>query len=151
MIKRISLTLFHKKNGLHRYKYLVRQGQIYLVKKHSYFIRKFFETDVTQNRFLIDNIFVMFGGLVFLVRFLWVPTVFLLLPTCSFMQELCKKNEKKLVRSCNFTLCYWYIYSFIEQIIVWQLHVYIDYIFHIELEIQNTKDTARSAYTWSQA
>ena len=65
--------------------------------------------------FLIENIFVLFCLVD--VSFnrqsilLWVPTVllfsstFLYLYEADFIQELLMKNNKKLARSFNFTLC----------------------------------------------
>ena len=55
-------------NGQHRYKYLVlRRDKPYFVKKkkkkHSDSTKKFSETNIIKMpEFLIDNIFVMFGG-----------------------------------------------------------------------------------------
>ena len=51
----------------------------------------------------IDNIFVMFGGRVFFNRqsvFLWVPTLadFFYSYEADFLQELFKKNKKKLTK-----------------------------------------------------
>jgi hypothetical protein len=64
---------------------------------------------------LIDNIFVLFGGRVFQQSIgihmgtYWVPLLaglFLHSYEADFMQELLKKNEKKLARSFNFTFRY---------------------------------------------
>jgi hypothetical protein len=58
---------FIKKNGQQRYKYLVLgRDRSYFVKKHSDSTKKFSETDIVNMlKFLIDNIFVIFGGHVF--------------------------------------------------------------------------------------
>jgi hypothetical protein len=60
--------MFQKKNGQRRYKYLVLgRGRSYFVKHHSDSTKKFSETDIfNMLEFLIDNIFVLFGGRVFL-------------------------------------------------------------------------------------
>ena len=65
--------------------------------------------------FLNDNIFVIFGGRVFLQR-VGIPMgticaplladVFLYSYEADFIQGLLKKNEKKQTRSFNFTFCY---------------------------------------------
>jgi hypothetical protein len=53
---------------------------------HSDSTKKFSETDIINMlEFLIDNIFVIFGGRVFQQTCLWVLTVLLFLPTCSFI------------------------------------------------------------------
>ena len=64
--------------------------------------------------FLIDDIFIMFGGRVF-QQTVGIPTgtnyvllvdLFLYSHEADFIQGLLKKNEKKLVRSFNFTFRY---------------------------------------------
>ena len=57
-----------KKNGQRRYKYIVlgRDLSYFVKKKHSDSTNKFTETDIINMlEFLIDNIFVIFGGRVF--------------------------------------------------------------------------------------
>jgi hypothetical protein len=58
---------FIKKNDQRRYKYLVLGRDIsYFVNNHSDSTRKFSETDIiTMLKFVIDNIYAMFGGRVF--------------------------------------------------------------------------------------
>ena len=83
---------FIKKNGQRRYKYLVLGRDIsYFVKKknHSDSTKKFSESDIiSMLEFLIDSIFVIFGGRVFNRQsaYLWVQTVLLFSPTCSFIR-----------------------------------------------------------------
>ena len=56
--------MFQKKNGQRRYKYLVLGRDRFYY--HSDSIKKFSETDIINMlEFLIDNIFVIFGGRVF--------------------------------------------------------------------------------------
>jgi hypothetical protein len=58
------------------------------------------------------------------------------------IQELLKKNEKKLTRSFNFTIRY------IDDVLSLnnsRFCDFVDSIYHIELEIKNTTDTDRSA------
>ena len=71
-MKELVLLCFIKKNGQRRYKYLV------LGRDESYFVMNHSETDIIKMLdFLIDNIFVTFGGRVFnrLSAFQWEPIV----------------------------------------------------------------------------
>ena len=84
--------------------------------KHSDSTKKFSETDIINMLdFLIDNIFVFFGGRVFQqtvgipMGTNWAPLLadlFLYSYEADFIQGLLKKNEKKLARSLNFTFRY---------------------------------------------
>ena len=66
-LRELVQLCFIKKNGQRRYKYLVLgRDRSYFVKHHSDSTKKFSETDIfNMLKFLIDNIFVMFGGRVF--------------------------------------------------------------------------------------
>jgi hypothetical protein len=101
--------------------------------------------------FLIDNIFVIFGGRVFQQR-VGIPmgTDYAPLLTdlvlysyeADFIQGLLKKNEKKLTRSFNFT------FRYIDDILLLnnsRFRDFVDRIYPIELEIKDTTDTDRSA------
>jgi hypothetical protein len=60
----------------------------------------------------------------------------------DFIQELLRKNEKKLARSFNF------MFRYIDDVL--SLHnskfgYFVDHIYSIELEIKDTTDTYRSA------
>jgi hypothetical protein len=94
--------------------------------------------------FLIDNIFIMFGGRIF-QQTVGIPTgtnyVFLLSDLllysheADFIQGLLKKNEKKLVRSFNFT------FRYIDDVLSLnnsRFGDFFDLIYHIELEIKDT-------------
>jgi hypothetical protein len=83
---------------------------------HSDSTKKFSETDIINTlEFLIDNIFVIFGGRVF-QQTVVIPMgticaplladLFLYSYEADFIQGLLKKKEKKLARSFNFTLRY---------------------------------------------
>ena len=62
-LRELVQLCFMKKNGQRRYKYLVLgRDRSYVVKKHSDSTKKF----INMLEFLIDNIFVMLGGRVFL-------------------------------------------------------------------------------------
>ena len=72
--------------------------------------------------FLIDSIFVFFGGRV-------------------FIQGPLKKNEKKLARSFNFT------FRYIDDVLSLsnsRFGDFVDRIYPIEFEIKDTTDTDRS-------
>ena len=101
--------------------------------------------------FLIDNIFVMFGGRVF-QQTVGIPMgtncaplladLFLYSYEADFIQGLLKKNEKKLARSFNFTFRYIdYVLSLNNS----RFGDFVDRIYPIELEIKDTTDTDRSA------
>ena len=167
---------FIKKNGQRRYKYLVLgKDRSYFVKKpHSESTKKFSETDIINMlKFLIDNVFVMFGGRIFQQTVgipVWIQTVLLFSMTCSFIhmrqtsmdtnsapllddlflysyeadfiQELLKKNEKKLARSFNFTFRFIYDVLSLNNS---RFGDFVDRIYPIQLEIKDTTDTDRSA------
>jgi hypothetical protein len=101
--------------------------------------------------FLIDNIFVMLGGRVF-QQTVSIPMgtncaplladLFLYSYEADFIQELLKKNEKKLARSFNFMFCY------IDDVLSlnnFRFGNFVDRIYPIELEKKDTTDTDRSA------
>ena len=111
---------FIKKYCQRRYKYLVPRRDKYD------FLKKKKNTQILPNislkliikilEFLIDNIFVMFGGRVFqqtVEIYLWVQPVPLFSLTCSFIRMrqtsyrgFSRKTKKKLARSFNFTFRY---------------------------------------------
>ena len=113
-LRELVQLCFLKKNGQRRYKYLVLgQDRSYFVKHYSDSTKKFSETDIfNMLEFLIDNIFVMFGGRVF-QQTVGIPMgtncaplladLFLYSYEADFIQGLLMKNEKKLARSFNFT------------------------------------------------
>jgi hypothetical protein len=99
----------------------------------------------------MDNIFVIFGGRVF-QQTVGIPMdtncaplladLFLYSHEADFIQRLLKKNEKKLVRSFNFT------FRYIDDVLSlnnFSFGDFVDRIYPIELEINDTKDTDRSA------
>jgi hypothetical protein len=101
--------------------------------------------------FLIDNIFVIFGGRVF-QQIVGIPMgpncttllvdLFLYSYKADFIQGLLKKNEKKLVRSFNFT------FHYIDDVLSLnnsRFGDFVDRIYPIELEIKDNADTGRSA------
>jgi hypothetical protein len=113
--------------------------------------KKFSQTDIFNIlEFLIDNIFVMFGGRVFkqtvgiLMGTNFAPLLvdlFLYSYEADFIQGLLKKNKKKLARSFNFTFCY------IDDVLSLnnsRFGEFVDRLYPIELEIKDTTDTDMS-------
>ena len=95
-----------------------RKRQILFCKKKTTFdsTKKFSETDIiSMLEFLIDNIFVFFGGCIF-QQTVAIPMgsncaplladLFLYSYKADFIQGLLKKNQKKLARSFNFPFRY---------------------------------------------
>lgn len=101
--------------------------------------------------FLIDNIFVTFGGRVF-QQTVGIPmgtncapllaNLFLYYYEADFMQELLRKKDKKLAISFNST------FRYIDDVLSLnnsKFGDYVDCIYPIELEITDTTDTIKSA------
>ena len=144
---------FMKKNGERRYKYLVLgRDKPYFVKNHSDSKKKYSEVDIIRMlEFLIDNIFVVFGGRVF-QQTVGIPMgtncaplladLFLYSYEADFIQGLLKKNEKSLARSFNFT------FRYIDDVLSLnnsKFSEFVDRIYPNELDIKDTTDTAKSA------
>ena len=99
----------------------------------------------------MDNIFVIVGGRVFqqTVGIAMGTTcapllayLFLFSYEAVIIQELLKKNEKKLNRSFNFTFRY---IDDVRSLNNSRLGDFVDRLYPIELEINDTIDTDRSA------
>ena len=144
---------FMKKNGERRYRYLVLgKDKPYFVKNHSDSKKKYSEVDIIRMlEFLIDNIFVVFGGKVF-QQTVGIPMgtncaplladLFLYSYEADFIQGLLKKNEKNLARSFNFT------FRYIDDVLSLnnsKFSEFVDRIYPNELDIKDTTDTAKSA------
>jgi hypothetical protein len=126
------------------------RDRCYFVKHHSDSTKKFSETDIfNMLEFLIDNIFVMFGGRVY-QQTVGIPMGTNCAPLLAdlflsyeadFIQGLLKKNEKKPVRSFNFT------FRYIDNVLSLnnsRFGDFVDRIYPTELEIKDTTDTDRS-------
>jgi hypothetical protein len=124
----------------------------YFVKYHSDSTKKFSETDIIKMlEFLIDNIFVMFGGRA-CQQIFGIPmgtncitllaNLFLYSYKVNLIQGLLKTNEKKIARSCNFT--FRYIYD-VRSLNNSRQGDFVDRSYFIELEIKDTTYTAMSA------
>jgi hypothetical protein len=131
----VQLCFIKKKNDQRRYKYLaLGRDRTYFVKKnpknHSDSTKKFSETDIINMlEFLIDNIFVIFGGRVF-QQTVSIPVGTNCAPCLAdlslysyeayFIKVLLKKNEKKLARSFNFTFIHCWLSNHGCQIYWWR-------------------------------
>ena len=153
-LKLLIQKSFFYQNGRRRYKFLVLcHDQSYFVKHHTDSNSKYTETDITDMlEFLIDNIFVEFGGLIF-QQTVGIPVgtncapllvdLFLYSYEAEFIQNLLKdKTKKHLAKSFNFT------FRYIDDVLSLNnphfsecLHL----IYPHELEIKDTTETRRSA------
>ena len=157
-LKDIIYQSFLCKDGRRRYKYIVvSHDKSYFVKNHSDAKHKYDENDVVKMlEFLIDNIYVEFGGQIF-QQVVGIPMgtncaplladLFLYSYEAEFMQGLKKsKNngDKHLARSFNFTLRY------IDDVLSLnnnKIGDYIDSIYPVELEIKDTTESnTRASY-----
>ena len=124
---------------------LGRDRSYFVKQKNTDSTKKLSDTDIIKMlQFLIDNIFIMFGGRVF-QQTVGMPTgtnyvllladLFLYSHEADFIQGLLKKNEKKLVRSFIFT------FRYIDDVLSLnnsRFGDFFDLIYPIELEIKDT-------------
>ena len=153
-LKDLILTCFFNKNGKRRYKYLVvndKMKKTYFVKEHSDCTKKYTEDNIINMlNFLIDNIFVMFGGQVF-QQTVGIPMgtncaplladLFLYSYEAEFLQTLLKQKDKKLAQSFNFT------FRYIDDVLSLSNSKFGDYLHLIyppELEIKDTTESSNS-------
>ena len=152
-LKDLIRRSFFKKNGERRYKYLViGRDNAYFVRNHSESNNKYTEDDIiTMLDFLIDNIFVQFGGRVF-QKTIDTPIgsncaplladLFLYSYEADFLEGLLKKKERKLAQTFNFS------FRYIDDVLSLNNSRFGDYLHLIypnELEIKDTTDTTKSA------
>ena len=152
-LKTLIQQCFFKRSGERRYKYLVLgKDKPYFVKNHTDSNRKYSEEDIVRMLdFLIDNIFVEFGGRIF-QQTIGIPMgtncaplladLFLYSYEADFIQGLLQKKEKKLTQSFN------YSFRYIDDVLSLNNCRFIDYV-HLmypnELEIKDTTDTVKTA------
>ena len=144
---------FHKANGDIRYTHLVvGYKKSYFVRKETTSGRKYTEEDIIKMLyFLIDNIFVQFGGRVF-QQTVGIPMgtncaplladLFLYSYEADFIQGLIKDKKKNLALSFNLT------FRYIDDVLSLNNPSFSDYLHLIypqELEIKDTTDTNKSA------
>ena len=148
----IKGAFFHK-NGRRRYKYLVIHplGN-YFVREHTDSTNKYTEDDIIQMlNFLIDNIFVVFGGMVF-QQTIGIPMgtncaplladLFLYSYEAEFVQRLLANKQKKLAANFNFT------FRYIDDVLSMNndaFHHHLYAIYPPELAIKGTSESPSSA------
>ena len=144
---------FIHKNGNRRYKFLVlgREGP-YFVKEHSDSKNKYTYDDIINMlEFLVDNIFVVFGGKVF-QQIVGIPMgtncaplladIFLYSYEADFIQSLLSTGKKKLASQFNFT------YRYIDDVLSINnpdFENYLGQMYPAELEIKDTTESNTSA------
>jgi len=140
---------FVSKNGKRRYNFLVvKNNTAYFVNDDTDVKQKYTEDDIiSMLNFLIDNIFVEFGGIVF-QQIIGIPMgtncaplladLFLYSYEAEFIQQLQKSGAKKQCRSFNLT------YRYIDDVLSInnaRFDKYLDVIYPSELEIKETSDS----------
>ena len=144
---------FIHKNGNRRYKFLVlgREGP-YFVKEKSYSKNKYTEDDIINKvDFLVDSIFVVFGGKVF-QQIVGIPMgtncaplladIFLYSYEAEFIQSLPSTGKKKLTSQFNFT------YRYIDDVLSINnpdFENYLGQMYPAELEIKETTQSNTTA------
>ena len=144
---------FIHKNGNRRYKFLVlgREGP-YFVKEHSDSKNNYTEDDIIKMlEFLVENIFVVFGGNVF-QQIIGNPMgtncahlladIFLYPYEAEFIQSLLSNEKKKLASQFNFT------YRYIDDVLSINnpdFENYLGQMYPAELEIKDTTESNTSA------
>ena len=149
----IHSCFFSKKTGKQRYKYIViNHMSSYFVKNHSDASHKYSEEDIIDMlNFLIDNIYVEFGGQVF-QQVVGIPMgtncaplladLFLYSYEADFIQNLIRSGSKNSAKSFNFT------FRYIDDVLSLNNHKfgeYLDFIYPEELEIKDTTETPTHA------
>ena len=144
---------FKYKNGKKRYKYIVvGHNSTYFVKNTSNAKNKYSEDDIVRMiDFLIDNIFVECGGVVF-QQVIGIPMgnncaplladLFLYSHEAEFIQTLIKSGKRHLAKSFCFT------YRYIDDVLSInnpKFGDYINIIYPVELEIKDTTDADHHA------
>ena len=152
-LKQIIHLSFFYKNGKPRYKYLVlNRDSGYFVKHHTDSKQKYTEDTINKMlEFLIDNIFVVFGNIIF-QQTIGIPMgtncaplladLFLYSYEAEFMQNLVKSGQKTVAKSFNST------YRYIDDVLSLNNPKFGDYvnaIYPSELEIKDTTDSSSSA------
>ncbi|KAK3093830.1 hypothetical protein FSP39_020721 [Pinctada imbricata] len=150
--KNIS-NAFTSKNGNRKYKFIVvNYDKTYFVKEKSESENKYTETDIIQMlNFLIDNIFVVFGGKVF-QQIVGIPMgtncaplladIFLYSYEAEFIQSLVSEGKRYLASDFSFT------YRYIDDVLSINNPKFADYLSSIypsDLEVKETTETNNSA------
>ena len=148
----INQCFFHK-NGNCRFQYVViSYKDTYFVRDHSDAPQKYSDADVKKMlEYLIDNIFVEFGGRIF-QQTIGIPMgtncaplladLFLYSYGAEFVQSLLQAGKKHLAQQFNFT------YRYIDDVLSLKntkFAEYLEFIHPRELEIKETMETAASS------
>ncbi|KAK3095093.1 hypothetical protein FSP39_010192 [Pinctada imbricata] len=149
----VIINAFTSKNGNRKYKFIVvNYDKTYFVKEKSDSENKYTETDIIQMlNFLIDNIFLVFGGKVF-QQIVGIPMgtncaplladIFLYSSEAEFIQSLVSEGKRYLASNFNFT------YRYIDDVLSINNPKFADYlssIYPAELEVKETTETNNSA------
>ena len=152
-LKDLVNNVFHHKNGKRRFQYLVvNRNRTYFVINHSDCTTKYTEDDITcMIDFLIDNIFVDFGGRIF-QQTIGIPMgtncaplladLFLYSYEAEFIQNLIKDGKRALASKFNLT------FRYIDDVLSLNNSQFSDHLHRIyppELEIKDTTDSTHSA------
>ena len=144
---------FKCKNGKKRYEYIVvGHNSTYFVKNTSNAKNKYTEDDIVRMLdFLIDNIFVECGGVIF-QQVIGIPMgtncaplladLFLYSYEAEFIQTLIKSGKRHLAKSFCFT------FRYIDDVLSINNQMFGDYIniiYPVELEIKDTTDADHHA------
>ena len=146
---------FFYKNGTRRYKYLIineHNNSSYFVREYSNSNNKYTESDIiSMINFLIDNIYVEFGGHIFR-QTIGIPMgtncaplladLFLYSYEAGFIQELLTNKKKHIAQKFNHT------FRYIDDVLSLsnpRFGNYLHQIYPDELDIKNTTDTYNSA------
>ena len=154
--QRISETVknaFVSKSGKRRFTYLaLNSSNAYFVKTNSSCKVKYTEDDIiSMVNFLIDNIFVQFGGQIY-QQTIGIPMgtncaplladLFLYTYEAEFIQNLIQQGDKTTARAFNNT------FRYIDDVLSLNNTKFENYLHHIyppELEIKNTTVSSNSA------
>ena len=152
-LRSLVMRAFFTKKGKRRYKYMVvNYSEAYFVKYSSNSQRKYTEDEIIQMiEFLVDNIFVEFGGKIF-QQTIGIPMgtncaplladLFLFTYEAEFIEELIKSGQKDLAKSFSYT------FRYIDDVLSLNNKKFIDNVHRIyppELEIKDTTDSSTSA------
>ena len=152
-LKSIITESFFHKNGNRRYKYLVfNKDRVYFVRETTNSRQKYTESDIIKMlEFLVDNIFVEFGGKIF-QQTIGIPMgtncaplladLFLYSYEAQFIQDQLSKGNKIVASKFNWT------FRYIDDVLSINnkdISSYLDIIYPPELEINETTESPISA------
>ena len=150
-LKEIINRYFFHKNSNRRFQYVVIGYKD--TRDHSDAPQKYSDADVIKMlEYLIDNIFVEFGGRIF-QQTIGIPMgtncaplladLFLYSYEAEFVQSILQAGKKRLAQQFNFT------YRYIDGVLSLKntkFAEYLKFIYPRELEIKETTETAASSY-----